>query len=278
MTFRTITPRSARLVPAGLTVAAAVATATVLEPRNALAQVQINNINTTTFPTSPTNARSITTNGNWVAKTFTVGSSPLILQSLTAALARSTANQPGSFAIGVYATATATPGPIPTGNRLADASYSCLTCFSPSGNSNFTGGFTNLSNTVSGNGGLGTLGGFTFNPNTTYSLVFSRITNGEPIAWRSRNNIAPFYTDTPPLVTFNSSVSLLTGTNLGTTSSPISFTGSWSNPATSNTNWLTLNFRTVPVPAPAFAGLSSLFGMIKFSRCLRQRIKIAAAA
>jgi len=280
MTFRTITPRSARLVPAGLTVAAAFATATVFEPRNALAQVQINNINTTTFPTSGSNVRSFTTNGNWVAKTFTVGSSPLILQSLTAALSRNTAATAGSFAIGVYATATATPGPIPTGNRLADASYSCLTCFSTNGNSNFTGGFTNLSNTVSGNGGLGTLGGFTFNPNTTYSLVFSRPNVGQDISWRSRNNpvIAPFYTDTQPFVTFNSSVSLLTGNSLGTTSSPISFGGSWSTQANSNTNWLTLNFRTVPVPAPAFAGLSSLFGMIKFSRCLRQRIKIAAAA
>ena len=281
MTDRIPALKSARWVPVGMVVIAAVTTATILEPRNAMAAIEIDNINVTSFPTSTTNSVGITSNGNWVAKTFTIGSTPLILQSLTAALSRNMANLPGSFAIGVYATAAATPGPIPTGNRLAQASYSCPSCFSTVGNTSVAGtnGFTILGSTGPVNGGLGTLGSFTFMPNTTYSLVFSIIRNGNPIRWNSRNpQITPFYTATPGYLTFNSSVSLTNGTSLGTTSSPISFTGPWVTAATSNTNWLTLEFKEpVPVPAPAFAGISSLLGMIKFSRSLRQRIKVAAA-
>jgi hypothetical protein len=281
MTYRIPALKSARWVPVGMVVIAAVTTATILEPRNAMAAIEIDNINVTSFPTSGSNVRSFTSNGNWVAKTFTVGSSPLILQSLTAALSRNTAATAGSFAIGVYAAAPATPGPIPTGNRLAEASYSCPSCFSTVGNTSVAGtnGFTILGSTGPVNGGLGTLGSFTFMPNTTYSLVFSRPNSGQDISWRSRNpQTTPFYTATPGYLTFNSSVSLTNGTNLGTTSSPISFTGPWVTAANSNTNWLTLEFKEpVPVPAPAFAGISSLLGMIKFSRSLRQRIKVAAA-
>jgi hypothetical protein len=287
MSFRALSLATARLSTAGFLVATAAFAATVFEARQASALTTIDNIGTAPFPSGSTspqidNQLSLNSNGIWAVKTFTTGSQTLTLKSIEAALIRSSATATnGSISVGVYGTATATISGstilVPTGNRLAALDYNCPTCFTFDGNNKFSDGYTTLTPGLpSIQGALtGDLFGFNFQPNSSYALVFSRITGGDSIAWRSKNNPAPFYTASGP-ITFNNSTGTNTGTSLGTSTTPISITGSWQpeTSATFRSNWLTLGFD--PVPAPAFAGLASFFGMRDYSRRLRRRIKSAA--